>query len=261
MQNVRRAAGIDLGFFPKEIKSLVRQYGATPFIAIGEASGKNGWSVFREALPAVKDLIALYGIEPFVEIAQASGENTGCVFQHGLQTGRKLIRTSADLKGYGQALATITQLTGGEWRHGDVLREGLSAANDLIEEYGIGPFVELARVDPINAKAVFQYGLPQIKDQIKAADDVKTYGLALAAIAHACGGSTAGYGEQVLRHGIPAIHDLIAKYGIWPIVEIAQATGNRYVRTLCSQSVRPWNWHSGQMVGRGYAPQWSPHHL
>jgi hypothetical protein len=270
IRRVRLAARIrwEVGL-PNEVKLLIRRFGPKPFFAIVEASGKNAEDVFlygfpavkekiqgpddlktygmalaaiakargsnardvlERGLPAVKDLIARYGIEPFVTIAQTSGSNAYFVFAYGLPLVQSRVQSLRDLRAYGTAFVEIARASGSNI--GGTFVDGLPAIKDLIEHYGIEPFVEIAQVSGPCAHAIFLVGLPLVRDKIQSVGDLRAYGTAFAAIAHACGDGADYLLEYVFHNGFPlimnhirSVEDLKA-YGT-ALAEIAEFSRSR----------------------------------
>jgi len=201
-QQVRRAANIELGEFPPELKPLIRRFGKQPVIEFAQANGKNIRYAFAYRLPRVLDPFGIGGdLEAYKALAiigRDSGENAELVFQYGLPLVEDQVKSEKDLKAYGIALAEIARTSGS--KASDVFKYGLPAVNGLIKKYGIEPFVEIARASGTNAKDVFVYGLPAVKGLIE------QYGIEpFVEIAQASGENA----KSVFQYGLPLVEDQV----------------------------------------------------
>ena len=155
----------------------------------------------------LKALVRRFGARPFIAFAKAGGRDASRVFQNDLPPLRDVITR------YGMEPIAAIARTGA--------LSCLPPLQDLIAQYGIEPFVAIAEASGRNALAVFQTGLPFVRDQIQSLEDLERYGRALVDIAQATG-ENAGH---VFACSLPLSKDLIAQYGIEPFVAIAQAAG------------------------------------
>lgn len=195
-------------------KNLIARYGIAPFVAIAQASKDNAEDAFV-GLAQNKELIARFGIEPFVAIAQASGREAKSAFK-GLAWVVDQVKNAEDLGVYARGFVVIAR---GSY-YAEAAFGALAKNKDLLERYGIAPFVEIAQASGGFAEHAFQGGLPMVRDLIKSLNDLKAYGQALAAITQAVGSGAWG-----AFHDLSQNKDLLARYGIAPFVAIAQASG------------------------------------
>jgi hypothetical protein len=181
----RRAARIEIGGLPKEVKFLVKRFGPAPLMKLVFSDPKNAKSIILYGLPAVidriqsihdltnyfhdlsiiaqtyqdraalvfsislpplKELINAYGIEPFVAIAQASGENTWPVY-YGLIKLKGQIKSLQDLNELARFLLSMATISRG------------------------------------NLFVLVEYGIPKFSDRFASVADAKAYILPLAKIA------------------------------------------------------------------------------
>lgn len=198
------ACFISLAWLLSPYKRVERAFGATRYRYAG--------------VPTAKEMVKRFGSAPLIQIARASGSHAQDVFRYGLPVVKGRITSVQTLRDYGQALLQIAQASGSDAP--DVFEYGLPAVKDLIQHYGIEPFVEFAQISRQNTRLVF-LGLPPLID-VRATSliTLRTCGQGLAQIAQ-------GEWQEVQRvfADLPALKDQIQEYGIQPFVRIAQASG------------------------------------
>lgn len=166
----------EIANFTKD-ENVLKMY-ALAMVEIAQTYGKNATDALCHGIFTIKDQIKNVNDLKACGVAFADIVNTykdvhlECVFRYGLPLLKAQIKGINDLKTYSLALSEIFKAAHGhdwhQWydQHWCIFRQSLPAVKDLIERFGIKPFVEIAKVSKKNTFEVFQYGLPVIKHLI-----------------------------------------------------------------------------------------------
>ena len=241
------------------IKNLIDQFGLKPFAEIFKAAGENANLVIRYGLPLVaskigseddlrrygtvlSEIAAICDIKTFEreygwflakkitspdnlreyaaalsEIAPLGGQYTPFVWGYGLPLFSENIKSPDELREFGNGLLEIAKASGSNSK--EVFERGLPAVKDLVDHFGLKPFIEMAKSSGQNVCLVFQYGLSMVVGKIANEEDLQKAGATLSSIALAIGPNA----TELFENGLPAVRNLVDRFGLEPLVDVARA--------------------------------------